>query len=278
MQTASGPYGAPLAAPYATQGYAAPMAANQEYLYGLQAAKDVRNALMIKRLFLALVILLVILTIGFTGHHHTKRMRHHKNHFDNKVGVRKHNNLTTGGMNSHWWHGSGDAGHGGSVHRDETAIHKAIYAPHAYREGLVVDPPVVCKPGETAKVVKLSDNYVFVGYDTNNPDPTKKGTPIYKTVPGGTTTVCESSATSKRYSLDPRSGMGDDDDSGLGGDPDGSSYKGHGGCPPWDPEATADAVALGQVGGFQHDNAYGERRLQNAFNITDDQLNAIMHQ
>ena len=134
-----------------------------------------------------------------------------------------------------------------------------------------------CKPGEIATVVKLPDHQVFVGYDTQNPDPEKKGLPIYKTVLGGTTTVCKSSA---RFSLDPTSGLGDDDDDGLGRDPDGSTYKGPGGCPPWNPEATADAVALGQVGGFQNDNAYGERRLQRAFGhvVTDEQLNAIMHQ
>lgn len=45
--------------------------------------------------------------------------------------VRTPNNLTTGGNNPLWWHGSGDAGHGGTLHRDATAIHAAAFAPGA---------------------------------------------------------------------------------------------------------------------------------------------------
>ena len=69
-----------------------------------------------------------------------------------------------------------------------------------------------------------------------------------------------------------------DSGGGLGSDPTGK-LSGRG-CPPWDPEATAEVQALGQVGGFEDDNAYGERRLQNAFGhvITDEQLNTIMHE
>jgi hypothetical protein len=67
-----------------------------------------------------------------------------------------------------------------------------------------------------------------------------------------------------------------DNDGGLGSDPTGKRYGQS--CPEWDPEATAEVQALGQVGGFEDDNAYGERRLQNAFGhvVTDAELNAIM--
>ena len=256
------------------QGYyppplAAPWGATQDinYLHGLHS-KSAERAAMLKRILIGFVVLLVILIIFQQGHHHSKKLRHkhHKNNFENKVGVRKHNNLNTGGMNSHWWHGGGDAGHGGSVHRVETDIHKAVYAPHLYQEGLVASPTGQCQPGENAMLVKFPPHQVQNGYDNN-------GQPVYVTVPGGTTTQCVS--TSARPVAE--SGLGDDD--GLGKDPSGAKWRGHD-CPPWDPEATAEVQALGQVGGFQNDNAYGERRLQRAFglHITDEQLNSIMHQ
>jgi hypothetical protein len=104
------------------------------------------------------------------------------------------------------------------------------------------------------------------------PHPT--GQPVYVTVPGGTTT--QGVSTSARPVAE--SGLGDDE--GLGSDPSGAKWKGHGSCPPWDPEATAEVQALGQVGGFEDDNAYGELRLQREFGhvINDEQLNSIMHQ
>ena len=232
----------------------------------------------LKMVLMAALVVLLILVIfhQVRKRRNAKGFHHHKNHFHNKVGVRKHNNLNTGGMNSHWWHGGGDAGHGGSTHREETAIHKAIYAPHLYREHLVTNPLATeCQPGETKVPITFPPHQVQVGYDeTKLPDGTMKGTPIYATVPGGTTYNCVAQGSRP----DAGTGLGDDD--GLGSDPDGSTYKGRGGCPPWDPEATAEVQALGQVGGFQNDNAYGERRLQRAFglHITDEQLNTIMHQ
>jgi len=45
-------------------------------------------------------------------------------------GVRSTHNLNTGGNNPLWWHGSGDAGWGGPVHREATEIHAAAYMPH----------------------------------------------------------------------------------------------------------------------------------------------------
>ena len=70
-----------------------------------------------------------------------------------------------------------------------------------------------------------------------------------------------------------------DTEGGLGSDPTGRR-RGGAECPEWDTEAAAEVQALGQVGGFEDDNGYGERRLQDAFGhvITDDELNSIMHQ
>ena len=217
---------------------------------------------MLKKLLMAVLVVLVLLVIAQQMHKRRKGS-HHKNHFNNKVGVRKHNNLNTGGMNSHWWHGGGDAGHGGSTHREETAIHKAIYAPHLYREHLVAGGAGgagQCQPGETSVPVTYPPHQLQSGYDAS-------GQPQYVTVPGGTTSQC---ITYVRRELD--------DEGGLGSDPTGKLAGRD--CPPWDPEATAEVQALGQVGGFQNDNAYGERRLQRAFGlqITDEQLNTIMHQ
>ena len=128
-------------------------------------------------------------------------------------------------------------------------------------------PTGQCKSGENAMLVKFPPHQVQNGYDNN-------GQPVYVTVPGGTTTQCVS--TSARPVAE--SGLGDDE--GLGSDPSGAKWKGHGSCPPWDPEATAEVQALGQVGGFEDDNAYGELRLQREFGhvITDEQLTTIMHQ
>ena len=231
-----------------------------------------------RNLLLGAVILGVLLLMVMVAYYHTNKMRHHghhsKNHFSNKVGVRKHNNLTTGGMNSHWWHGSGDAGHGGSMHRNPTAIHNAIHAPHKYREGLVSNSEFdgTCKPGETLQTTTFPEHKVLVGYGPNPTNPDNMDQPIYKIVPASEVKTCVTS-----YKPVEGSSLGDDD--GLGSDPDGSTYTGPGGCPPWGTEALAEAQALGGVGGFQGDNAYGERRLQRAFGlqITDDQLNAIMH-
>ena len=67
-------------------------------------------------------------------------------------GVRPYNNLHTGNNNPLWWHGSGDAGWGGPVHREETDIHLAAYAPQAYaglQEGLSARPKSHCPAGTT---------------------------------------------------------------------------------------------------------------------------------
>jgi hypothetical protein len=268
-----GNYAPMLPPPYPNQGYQQMVEGN--YNYTDQVANKARMALMCRNLLIGTAVLIVILVMVQQAHYHTNKMRHHsKNNFSNKVGVRKHNNLTTGGMNSHWWHGSGDAGHGGSMHRDATAIHKAIHAPHRYREGLVANPEFdgTCRPGETLQTTTFPEHKVLVGYGPNPNDKDNMDQPIYKLVPASEVKTCVTN-----YKPVAESGLGDDD--GLGSDPDGSTYKGPGGCPPWGTEALAEAQALGGVGGFQGDNAYGERRLQRAFGlqITDDQLNSIMH-
>jgi hypothetical protein len=68
-------------------------------------------------------------------------------------GIRPYNNLHTGNNNPLWWHGSGDAGWGGPVHREATDIHLAAYMPQAYaglREGLSTGPASPCPAGTTA--------------------------------------------------------------------------------------------------------------------------------
>jgi hypothetical protein len=63
-------------------------------------------------------------------------------------GIRPGNNLVTGSNNPQWWHGSGDAGYGGSVHRETTPIHHAAFYGSTHREGLEVTPPKTgCPPG-----------------------------------------------------------------------------------------------------------------------------------
>ena len=162
-------------------------------------------------------------------------------------GVRSVNNLSTGGNNPLWWHGAGDAGWGGSVHRETTATQAAAYMPqfrrgdavehahmhqpHHFREGLATAPESLCQAGQTA-----------VTYQ--NPD----GTVLTRCV-------------------------------AAGGSADMSACKAS-----WDPAATAEAQALATVGSFQHDS-YGDRALQGAINkaydvdgLTDEQLAQMMHQ
>jgi hypothetical protein len=52
-------------------------------------------------------------------------------------GVRSVNNLSTGNNNPLWFHGAGDAGWGGPVHRETTAIQAAAYMPHLRQGNLV---------------------------------------------------------------------------------------------------------------------------------------------
>ncbi len=48
----------------------------------------------------------------------------------NPIGVMKYNNLTIGGANPMWYLGAGDAGWGGSVHRETTPYEAAVYLPN----------------------------------------------------------------------------------------------------------------------------------------------------
>jgi hypothetical protein len=163
-------------------------------------------------------------------------------------GIRSINNLNTGGNNPLWWHGSGDAGWGGPVQRENTAIQAAAFMPHLhqgsqvehdhmhqlrrYREGLATAPASLCPAGTSA-----------VSYQDDD------GSMLTRCVPAG-------------YS------------------PDMSTCKDG-----WDPAASAEAQALATVGSLQHDS-YGERRLQSAINVaydgnvglTDAQLQELMHQ
>ena len=76
----------------------------------------------------------------------------------NSFGVRPIHNLNTGSNNPLWWHGSGDAGWGGPVHRETTAIQAAAYMPHLHqgehmrrhREGLATTPASSCPAGTSA--------------------------------------------------------------------------------------------------------------------------------
>jgi hypothetical protein len=86
-------------------------------------------------------------------------------------GIRPHNNLHTGSNNPLWWHGSGDAGWGGPVHREETDIHLASYMP-GLREGLTTGPASPCPAGTTAVSYQdeggaLLTRCVSAGYKAN---------------------------------------------------------------------------------------------------------------
>jgi hypothetical protein len=165
-------------------------------------------------------------------------------------GVRSIHNLNTGGNNPLWWHGAGDAGWGGPVHRETTATQAAHYMPHLrggsqvehghmhqarrHREGLATAPAAAgpCPAGMTAVTYQDVD-----------------GSMLTRCVPADYT-------------------------------PDMSTCKAG-----WDPAASAEAQALATVGSLQHDS-YGERRLQGAINaaydsnigLTDAQLQELMHQ
>jgi hypothetical protein len=168
-----------------------------------------------------------------------------------KFGVRSVNNLTTGSNNPLWWHGAGDAGWGGSVHRETTGIQAAAYMPNlrrgdqvepgfmhqsgARREGLAPGPTIgpasPCPPGMTATTYQ-------------DPD----GSLLTRCVPAGynpNMSACSAG---------------------------------------WDPAATAEAEALATVGSLEQDG-YGEASLQKAIALaydgtagfTDTQLSALMH-
>jgi hypothetical protein len=178
-------------------------------------------------------------------------------------GISPVNNLNTGGMNSMWYLGSGDAGWGGSLHREATNygvgayvpgmranhIGRRLGAPNGVREGLATSPD--------GTPIDLSTSGA-------NPGPCAAGmTPVtYQNPDGSLLTRCVSSGPS------------------VVGDPSAIlSACGQ----TWDPAATAEAQALATVGSFQHDS-YGERKLQNAINaafdsnvgLTDDQLAQVM--
>lgn len=89
-------------------------------------------------------------------------------------GIRPYNNLHTGNNNPLWWHGSGDAGWGGPVHREATDIHLAAYMPQAgHREGLSSAPVANhCPSGTTAVTYQneegaLLTRCVSAGYKAN---------------------------------------------------------------------------------------------------------------
>jgi len=85
--------------------------------------------------------LLIFLIIGLTVMLMQCKKKLHKGTF----GVRQVNNLTTGNNNPLWWHGSADAGSGGSIHRDITRTQAAAYMPNlryhnGIHEGLETSP------------------------------------------------------------------------------------------------------------------------------------------
>ena len=77
-----------------------------------------------------------------------------------KVAKSNFNNLTTGGVNPLWWNGSGDAGYGGPVTREETRFQAAAFGggPSVFNGGAksgmtakpMSGPSVLCGPGYVA--------------------------------------------------------------------------------------------------------------------------------
>ncbi len=167
-------------------------------------------------------------------------------------GIRQVNNTTTGGNNPLWWHGSADAGSGGSIHRDITRTQAAVFMPNLRYNN------------------DVHEGYYSGGYEglESSPDesgvippcPTNMTTLHYQDVDGALLTRCV-----------PKGGL---------------PSMNHGACKQqWDPAAAAEAQALATAGSFQHDN-YGERSLQHAINAAYDrnvplnevQLNEFLHQ
>ena len=160
-------------------------------------------------------------------------------------GVRQVNNLTTGGNNPLWWHGSADAGSGGSIHRDITRTQAAVYMPNLrYHDGL--HEGLETSPDESGVVT--------------SPCPAGMTALTYQDVDGALLTRCVSKG-------------------GLPSMNKGACKQS------WDPAASAEAQALATVGSYQHDqygerslqhaiNAAYDRNVP----LNEVQLNEFLHQ
>ena len=187
---------------------------------------------------LAVMVILVAM-IGFFIYKLIKGNK--KDHF----GIRQVNNMTTGGNNPLWWHGSADAGSGGSIHRDITRTQASVYMPNlryydGIHEGLETSPD---ESGVTA-----------------SPCPAGMTALTYQDVDGALLTRCVSK-------------------NGLPSVNHGACREN------WNPAASAEAQALATVGSFQHDhygeknlqhaiNAAYDRNVP----LNEVQLNEFLHQ
>lgn len=191
----------------------------------------------------SLVVLVIIL--GFAVVHYKSKCGKSGFH------VYSPGNLDTGNNSPLWQFGSMDAGNWGPVHRDATPWNVAIYHP-GWRTG---NYRLASESGASKEGMMGGSPSAPAG---NMCAPGE--TPVqYANADGSVMTYCRNS-------------------NALPGPP---TVCGTG----WDPAASAEAEALATVGALPHDS-YGERRLQRAVNaaydanigLSDDQLNALMHQ
>ncbi len=185
-------------------------------------------------------------------------------------------NLVIPGNNSLWWHGSGDAGWGGSVHREATPHHVGHYDPNvraATQPHQASGYGCACPSGSYEHATNGSNGSCPTGTRFNSSSNTCVSTP---TCPTGT--VYDNNSGSC-YS--PTTLVGDAQIWNLGQmikDPTSTCNDG------WSTTAQMEAQALAQVGSLQHDNM-GEDALQMAINaaydtgagLTDSQLSSLMH-
>ena len=238
------------------------------------------NPLVVLGMLVALVIILIVVLYHYHGC--TPSSSSSKASF----GITRMNNLQTGSNNPIWQLGSGDAGWGGSLHRETTPAQAAVFHPAwradysnnlMTREGLATSPMPGANGGGIQKMPSSS------GWDAviKNAKPiggNVKPTPVINPLQG-----CPKGSKAVSYK---------NDDGAVvtycvptGGLPNTSSMS----CAlQWNPAATAEAQALATVGTYTADN-YGELQLQDAINgafntgstgsgvLSDDQLNQVLH-
>lgn len=213
-------------------------------------------------MFFAIIVLL-ILVVAFlvyklnSGKHKAKKGGHAASHF---------NNLTTGGVNPLWWNGSGDAGYGGSVTRDETRFQAAAFGggPSVFngglREGLAGSKAGLAYGGGMAPAMPMPG----AGGNTNAPGGNIHGA-TYNAggIPMSGIVACAPGMVPVR-TPGPQGGII-------------TTCMPKGGALPsvasachskWDSAATSEAQALATLGSFGHD-AYGLSKLQHVINGAD---------
>jgi hypothetical protein len=160
-------------------------------------------------------------------------------------GVARINNLNTGSNNPLWWHGSGDAGWGGPVHREATPYHVAHYTP-GWRatECRCCSDPCTCGGASASK----SGGHMAVHQGMEGMQAAPNGSHMTAAAPG--------------CGVGPMWGCSDT----------------------WDPAASAEAQALATIGSLKH-SPHATRRLQGSVDaafdcsgMSDCELSQVMHQ